>query len=356
MSYPVMRVHTARIEENGRALIKECAAHGVLLWGVTKGMSAAPEIAAAYKRAGFEVLADSRMANIKKMRAAGIESKYALIRIPMPSELEDAVRYCDYSLVSESESILEMSRVCASLGKEHGVIIMIDMGDLREGFWPTELDALAEKLRDVSPYLKIAGVGSNFGCASGVLPSRENLTLLIQYRDELERKLGVSIPIVSGGGTCTMAQLMKGNVPPEVNSLRLGESVLLGTDTTINYHFPMLRQDTMEVVAELSEVRVKPTVPIGKIGMDFSGDVPVFEDRGDRLRGVLAIGRQDIRIEGLKPMEEGVTIITASSDHMLVDLEDCPVKYKAGDKLSFRMDYPGMLAASTSPYVEKIYD
>ncbi len=355
MRYPIMRIFTEKIEANGRRLIKECANNGISVWAVTKGMSAQPEIARVFKKAGFDVLADSRIANIIKMREAGIKSEYALIRIPMPSELEETVKFCDYSLVSDIGSILEMSRICDKLNKKHKIVIMIDMGDLREGFWPTELESAYDKLTNISPNLHIAGVGANFACASGALPGRDNLNRLLEYRKELANKMDYHIELVSGGGTCTLVQMIKGNVPEGINGLRLGEAILLGTDSTERFDFTMLCQDTMEIEAELSEVRVKPTLPIGEIGMDFSGNVPVFIDRGNRLRGVLAIGRQDVRIEGLVPLDEGVEIITASSDHLLVDLEDCPKKYKAGDRLRFRPDYPGMLSASTSQYVQKIY-
>ena len=355
MRYPIMKIQTEKIVKNGQFLIKECARYGISLWAVTKGMSAHPEIALAFKKAGFQILADSRISNIVKMKEAGIESEYALIRIPMPSEIEDTVMLCDYSLISELDSILEMSRICGRMKKEHKIVVMIDMGDLREGFWPTELESSYEKLKNISPYLQIAGVGANFACASGVLPGRDNLTRLLEYCKDMEKELNRPLGLVSGGGTCSLVQMIKGCLPGGINSLRLGESILLGTDSSENFPFTMLSQDTMEIVAELSEVRVKPTLPIGEIGMDFSGNVPIFLDRGNRLRGVLAIGRQDIRIEGLVPLDDGVEIITASSDHLLVDLEECPKKFKAGDTLRFRPDYPAMLSASTSPYVKKIF-
>ena len=101
---------------------------------------------------------------------------------------------------------------------------------------------------------------------------------------------------------------------------------------------------------------LEPTKPIGEVGRDAFGNVPYFEDRGERLRGILAIGRQDVNIGGLTPLDEGVIIITASSDHLLVDIEDCPVVHKVGEILRFRLDYPGMLSSSTSLYVTKIYE
>jgi predicted amino acid racemase len=356
MSYPILRVHTEKIRENGERMINECTKHGISLWGVSKGISAFPEIAKTYREAGFKVIADSRIANIKKMRAAGVASDYALIRIPMRSELEDVIENCSYSLVSDIGTIEAMSTICEKRAKEHKCVIMFDMGDLREGFWFTEISELADGLKKISPFLKIAGVGANFSCASGVLPTPENLSQLVKYGEQIESALGHKLDIYSGGGTCSFVQMLRGNVPERINSLRMGEALLLGKDTSFCINIDMLNQDTMEIEAELVEVRKKPTLPIGEIGRDAFGNAPVFEDRGDRLRGILGIGRQDVNINGLTPLDEGVNIITASSDHLLVDLEDCPKRPKVGDILRFRPDYSAMLSSSTSPYVTKIFE
>jgi len=120
-------------------------------------------------------LADSRIMNIRRMKQDGIKVPFALIRIPMHSEIEDVIALADYSLVSDMGTLELMSRECESQKKEHSVLIMADMGDLREGFWPDEAEAIAAGLKKLSPALKIAGIGVNFGCASGVLPSRESM-------------------------------------------------------------------------------------------------------------------------------------------------------------------------------------
>ncbi len=356
MSYPILRVHKNAIRENGERLISECSKHGVSLWGVSKGISAFPEVAAAYKEAGLKVIADSRIENIRKMKNAGIDSLYALIRIPMRSELNDVIELADYSLVSDLGTIQIMSEICANRKKTHKCVIMFDMGDLREGFWSTDICGLSDGLGELSPYLKIAGVGANFSCASGVLPTFKNLNQLISYGEALESALGYKLEVYSGGGTCSFIQMQRGNLPSKINNLRIGEALLLGVDTSFDLTIDCLRQDTMELEAELVEVRSKPTLPIGEIGRDAFGNVPVFEDRGNRLRGILGIGKQDVNINGLTPLDEGVKIITASSDHLLVDIEDCPLRPQVGDILRFRPDYGAMLSSSTSPYVTKKFE
>ena len=73
-----------------------------------------------------------------------------------------------------------------------------------------------------------------------------------------------------------------------------------------------LSQDTMRLEAELVEVRAKRTLPVGEIGHDAFGNVPVFVDHGTRRQGILAVGKQDVNVAGLTPLDEGVKIKTAS--------------------------------------------
>ena len=357
MPYPLLRVHLDVMESNMRKIVSKCAEHEISVWAITKGMSAPLEIARRLSGTKISALGDSRLMNIRRMKEDGIKIPFALIRIPMRSEIEDVIELADYSLVSDMGTLEMMSKVCESKKKKHSVLLMVDMGDLREGFWPNEADAIAAEIKKLSPALNVAGIGVNFGCASGVLPSKESMQKFVSFGEKIESEIGRRLEIYSGGATTgSLIAIDEGLFPGRINNLRIGEGYLLGTDKSSGVIVPWLRQDTMEVEAELVEVRKKPTKPIGVVGRDAFGKVPFFEERGERLRGILAIGRQDVNIDGLTPLGEGVKIITASSDHLLVDIEDCPVRYKVGEILRFIPDYSAMLSSSTSPYVTKIYE
>lgn len=357
MGYPLLRVRLDIIEKNMRAVAGKCAERGMSVWAVTKGLSAPPELAGRVAAAGAAAIADSRISNIKRMREAGVDAPFALIRIPMRSELEEVIEYADYSLVSDTGTLAAMAALCAAKKKTHKAVLMADVGDLREGFWPDEAGRVAEEITKLDPALKIAGVGANFACASGVLPTPDNLAVLVGFGKTIEEALGVRLEIYSGGATTrSLAEIGGGLFPKEINNLRIGEGYLLGTDSSSGAELPWLDGGALVLEAELAEVRVKPTMPVGETGRDAFGGVVSFEDRGKRLRGILAIGRQDVHIDSLTPLNEGVRIITASSDHLLVDLEDCPSKPSVGGILRFRPGYAGMLSLSTSPYVAKSYE
>ncbi len=178
--------------------------------------------------------------------------------------------------------------------------------------------------------------------------------MLLEIKKRVEGAVGFPLERVSGGNSANMPLVMRGEMPRGITELRLGESVLLGTEAVERALIPGCHRDAFAVHAEVIEVVRKPSLPSGKIGQDAFGVVPVFVDKGVRRRAILAIGRQDVDPGGLTPVDEGVTIVGASSDHMICDVEDAGERVKVGSVLSFVPDYSALLRLSTSPYVEKV--
>ena len=70
-------------------------------------------------------------------------------------------------------------------------------------------------------------------------------------------------------------------------------------------------------------------------------------------RAILAIGKQDVMLNNLFPIDHEIEIIGGSSDHLIVDLGNS--KYQVGDILRFQVNYPGLLHLMNSPYVKKFF-
>lgn len=324
---------------------------GIKVWGVTKGVSAHPAVARAMLEGGCAGLADSRMDNIRKMRLFGIREPVMLLRIPMPGEIAQVAAMADICLISMPGSLSMLDRSCEKEGRSVGVIVMIDLGDLREGIWPDSIEEMTETLSRCR-MVRCVGVGSNLGCLSGVLPTVKNLSVLVEVSHRFGSFLGYPLEVVSGGATSSLSLVEDGSMPAGVNQLRIGEAILLGTDVTRGRVIPGLRRDAISFSAEIVEVMSKPSMPIGETGADAFGNKPVFEDRGIRRRAIVAAGRQDVRPEGLTPLEKGISIIGASSDHLTLDVEDHEGDLRPGGVISFSPDYGAVLAATTSPYVK----
>ncbi|MEA3508008.1 MAG: alanine/ornithine racemase family PLP-dependent enzyme [Synergistota bacterium] len=348
--YPQMVLSTKLIRENTEKTVALCRNEGIDVWGVTKGLCAIPEVARAMADGGCVGLADSRTANLRRLRKSGVSVPLMLLRIPMPSEIKEAAELADVILVSMPESVVALDRICASTGVSKSVLVMIDTGDLREGLWPDDIGPMVDALNE-SRNVRLAGVGSNFGCLSGALPTVTNITLLIETGERIASETGRKLETVSGGATSSLVLLERGEMPSRVNQLRVGEGVLLGTDVTRNREIPYLSREAIKIEAEIIERRRKPSSPIGEIGADAFGNYPEFADRGERLRVIAGLGRQDIRPEGLTPEDSGLEILGASSDHLTMDAEESLTDPGLGDIVTFYPDYGAMLAAATSPYM-----
>jgi predicted amino acid racemase len=351
-----MRVNRKKVLDNVRKVNDVCSRKNIEVWGVTKGLAGDPRLAEIYEEGGFAGVSDSRVTNLMKIRDSACGIPRQLIRIAMHSEIESIPAAADVSLQSEISSILKLDEVCDSLGMTHEVLLMVDVGDLREGFWPNELTRLGGALSRLKR-VSVIGVAANFACASGLLPSREKFDDLVIYRDELRDVLGTDLPCISVGGTCCLGLIETGGITGEINQLRICEGVLLGKDTAFMRDIPYLDGTAMVISAEVVECRKKPSVPEGEIGNKAFGEKPLFIDRGMRKRAVLGIGRQDVNVDRVIPLMEGAYIVTASSDHLIIDVTEADSllpedkRIKAGDTLDFRPLYPAMLAAATSEYV-----
>lgn len=354
MSDPQISIDLARIEHNACTVVDLCKASGITPFGVTKGTCGMPQVARAMLRGGVAGIAESRFENIRRLRDAGIDCPIMLLRSPPLTRVEELVRSVDISLQSELQLMREISRVAERLGRVHDVILMIDLGDLREGIWPNDLVPTVEAVMEL-PGVRIAGVGTNLTCFGAIIPTQENLTQLVSHAYKVESITGRPLDWVSGGNSSSLPLLLAGGMPGGVNNLRIGEAILQGgRDTFLTEPWEALDRDVFELTGELLEVKTKPSMPIGLSGIDAFGNVPVFVDEGDRLRGIANIGREDVIAEGLIPTRPGVRVLGASSDHLVLDLTDADPPLAVGENVSFRMNYGALLTVMTSEYVEKV--
>ncbi len=353
MGYPALIVNYEKLKHNTQFLMEKCRRHGIDVVPVTKVYCGVPEIARASVEAGAKMLADSRIENIIKMKDIPVPK--VLLRIPMKSQAEAVVEHVDISLNSEYDTIKAISDKAVEKGKVHKIVLMIDMGDLREGVWRADALAFAGKIVALEG-VKLIGVGTNLTCYGGVIPSKDNLGKLVELAEAIESQYGIRLEIISGGNSSSIHLLDKSEMPKRVNQLRLGESIVLGNETAYGERIEGTYDDVFTFAAEIVELKEKPSIPEGEIGMDAFGEKPVFTDKGLRRRAILAAGRQDAKVDGLTPTDERIAILGASSDHLIVDITDCDTEYRIGDIITFKLGYGALLAAATSEYVNKIVE
>ena len=349
--YPQLEFDLALLRSNADAVISRCRGMGIRVCGVVKGVDGLPEAARVLRAAGAAELGTSRLEQVAKCRAAGVPGPWLLIRIPGLTELPDVVALCETSLQSEWPTLLALEEECLRQNKTHRVIVMTDLGDLREGFWDKkELVDVCERVERDLPHVHLAGIGVNLTCYGSTKPTPEKMNELVGLARQVEQRIGRRLEIVSGGATSSFTLVHWGTMPAGVNHLRIGEAILLGKDLQVDWgirDMDYLRMDALTLRAEVVEVKDKPTYPIGEFAIDAFGRKPVYEDRGIRRRAILALGRADVgELESLVPREPGLTVIGGSSDHCIVDVEDCPRRLQVGDIVEFSLCYSHMLYAT----------
>ena len=341
--YPRVEINLAHLQHNVSKVVEKCGSFGIQVAGVIKGATGIPEVARAFDKGGAAFIASSRLEQLEDAINAGIEKPMMLIRIPMLSEVKDVIRLADISLNSEFEVIKALNDEARAQGKLHKVILMADLGDLREGFWDKdEMIKVAEYIENKMINIQLVGIGTNVGCYGSISPTVEKLEELVELAERIEERLGRQLEYISGGATSSLMRVWDKNIPKRINMLRVGEGILLARDLDVFYGYDMsdLYQDIFRLKAEVIEVKDKPSYPVGTIAIDAFGHTPTYVDRGIRRRALLAMGKVDYGDPAeLLPMDKGIEVLGASSDHTIIDAEDAERDYKVGDIMTFDICY-----------------
>ncbi len=350
---PRLEIYPQRIEENARAILALCHAPGIQVAGVVKVICAHPAVVQSLVNAGVDMLADSRLENLRAIKKMGVKLPLMLLRIPDPTRVKEVVDCADYSLNSSVETIKLLSKAALARQVTHKVILMVDLGDLREGVWPDQVEAVIDAVLRL-PNIELAGLGCNLACYGGVIPTTDKMETLLRLRDAQKARTGLPLSLVSGGNSANLPLLASGGMPAGINLLRIGETIQLGRNVLDRSIFPGTRQDTYRVVARVIELQNKPSIPIGERGQDAFGGVPQFTDRGWRKRAICNIGRQDVAVDNLEPLDPHIIVLGGSSDHLILDVQDASEPIRVGSEISFTPGYSALLAAATSKYVKKV--
>ena len=342
-----------KIMENSRAVVEYCAERGVQVAPVTKSICGEPEIVRAIVAGGATMIADSRLDNISRFLDAGIDVDVMMLRLPLLSEVDEVVRLCRFSLVSEEETVRALSAAAEKQGVTHEPLVIIETGDRREGIMPEDAADLCRLVMSL-PGLHLAGVATSLNCLCGVVPTAENQRLFSDLVIALERELGTTFDLVSFGHTGNLHLVMKGEVPPRLNHLRIGEGVVFGTDVVNRVPIPAPHADAFKVFGEVIEVKDKPSAPEGIVTVDAFMRTHEWPDLGIRRRAIVAIGEIDVGCEYLTPVQPGVTVVGASSDHLVIDVTDADPPVKLGDEVEFDTEYTAIAYGWSSTCTTKV--
>ena len=353
MAHPYVTLDLDKIEHNARIIVDLCRQHGLEVTGVTKATCGHPEVARAMLRGGVSSIGESRLENIHRLKAAGVPAPCMLLRVPPLSEADEVAAAVDISLNSELTVLKALGEAARRSGRRHDVIVMVDLGDLREGLWPDELIPFVREALAL-PGIRLVGLGTNLTCFGGVIPTEANMNRLVDYAREVEETFGMALRWISGVNSSGLELIASGGLPKRVNHARIGEAILLGRETVHRKPWPGTRQDAFLLHAEVIELKEKPSAPLGERGEDAFGHRPAFADHGEVERALLNVGREDVDIEGLTPVDPRLKVLGGSSDYLVVDVSGAAGEIRVGDELTFLLNYSALLAVMTSQYVAKL--
>lgn len=350
MTYPRLVIDKEAVLANAAVLQSMGAQHHIHITPVVKALAGYDELIRDIAALGFSRIGDSSLLHIRNY--TNISAEKWLLRSPMVCEIPQLLALTDGALISEERLLRELEAEAKQQGKEYKVILMAELGDLREGCDQQEiirLSVLAESL----PHVHLEGIGANLSCYGNILPGQQNMAAMAAMTAAVEEVLERKLAVVSGGNSSSLKMLASGQLPAAVNDLRCGESMLLGMIPCYDVPAAWLRQGAFTVETEIIEIKTKPSLPWGESGScDSFGGSTSFEDKGLRKRALAALGKQEIYINGLTPLDRGVELLGGSSNYLVCDITEGP-DYQVGDIIAFSCDYAALATGMCSQYLEK---
>jgi len=355
---PRLEIKLNQLHHNAKKLIENLALQGISITGVSKATMAMPEIVNIWINAGIHSIGESRIENIESINKVNNRVRTLLTRIPMLSQVDQVVSQASISCNSELSVLNALAGAAEKQNLRHGVLLMVELGDLREGILPKDLNEVVKQVMNL-PNLELIGIGANLGCQNGVAPDQKNMNELSLIMNNVEADFKIKLEWCSGGNSANLPWLTAGGEPDRLNHLRIGEALLLGREPLTRTIIKGLYTDAITLVVEVIETKLKPTTPWGIQYQTSFSDAPSKQnqksndDRNEIFdsRILLAIGEQDIDPSGLKA--DGIEIKGASSDYLVVSSSQNTLK--VGCEQRFSLNYSALLRAMTSPYIKKYF-
>lgn len=351
--YPRIIINEAKFKNNVKRAIEICKDKNIEVLAVTKGFVGNRRMAELYYEAGIRYFGDSRLDNFEVYK--DIPGHKQMLRLPMLEEIPRLVGLCNSSLNGDLVVIKAISDYCLKVNKVHDIVLMIDLGDRREGILPEDTLKVVKEILECKG-VNLIGLGCNFGCYGARVPSKEAMAKFVSLKAQIEQTYNIKLTHMSGGNSLSLHMVWENTMPEEVNFLRMGFAMIFGTEDMYRQTIKGMYRDAFRCEAEVVEVDFKSSLPVGVCGIDAFGHKPVFEDIGDIKRLILAIGKLDTMFDAMYPYDQDLKILGGSSDHLIINAQDSKLNYKAGDVVTFGLDWGSLLYLFNSKFVEKVFE
>lgn len=329
-----LEIDLAKIQYNALMLKKKLEQRSISMTPVIKCIASDEMIVNALKEVGFDHMADARLSNIETIDDDSLT--YLLIRTPNRSELEACVKSTKMSIQTEIDTIRQLNETAKKLNQKHEILLMVDWKDSREGVLAYDVVPYIEEILHMK-YLCLKGLAFNFMCFLDIPPTEEDILRINHFVQTIEKQTGYTMKIISGGNSSALP-LLSYCTFGRINHLRIGEALFRGVNTVDLKPLDYLFQDAITLKAEIIEI--KPRI-------DTNQDTSY-------LQAILDIGHIDTVINQIEPMDAPISLMGATSDHLMVDLKDADY-YRTGDFITFSLGYNALAHSMYQNTLKHIY-
>lgn len=358
-----LEINIAKIRKNIKLLNEFFKKHDIHWSLITKVFSGDKEL---LKRlltpdivGGIHSVGDSRLSSLKNLKEVNPDLITIYIKPPPIAYVSEVVKYADISLNSSFKTINALNEAAQKQNKTHKVIVMIELGELREGVNREDFTDFYKSVFNLSN-IEVVGLGSNLGCMYGIAPTYDKLLQLCLYKELIEAKHGTKLDLVSGGSSITLPLVETQTVPKDVNHFRIGEAAFFGTSPLDNKQFKDLDTDAFNFYTQIIELEEKGIVPDGVISDANIGHTSEFEEKDSGKtthKAILDFGLLDVDQEGLTCDDEEVKFVGITSDMTVIDIgdnvnENGKQKYHVGDMLCLDPNYISVARLLNSKFID----
>lgn len=359
----LLKVHSKRVIDNIVRLTEYLHSKDITWTLVTKLLSGNRKVLEALLHhealTKLHSIGDSRLSNLKAIKDINPDLTTMYIKPSPPTQAEKVIRYADISFNTSEETLNALNDEAARQNKIHRVVIMLEMGELREGVIRDKIISFYQRIFDLSN-IHIIGLGTNLGCMHGIEPTYDKMIQLSLYKLLLEEKFQRKLEIVSAGSSITLSLVKQNKIPSGVNHFRIGETAFFGVSLLDDYkRFRNLHTNAFEFQAEILELEKKKYLPDGnqsEAGIGVLADVKNLADdlSGESYRAIVDFGELDVDTENLKPKLNDVKFFGTTSDMTVFDLGSLKKHHKVGGRLHFIPNYMAVARLMGSKYIEKV--
>lgn len=359
-------IHTEKIKDNIKYLSKYFKTKGIEWSLITKVFSGDKtflrKILTDDVIANLNSVGDSRLTSLRNLRDVNPDIRTIYIKPPAEIYADDVVEFADISLNTSLGTIQALNKAAKKRGKVHQVIIMIELGELREGVNRENILTFYNEVFALS-HIEVIGLGSNLGCMYGVAPSYDKLLQLSLYKELISAKFDKKLEFISGGTSITLPMVESGTIPQDINHFRVGEAVFFGVSPLEGKRFRALHTDTFEFYANIIELEQKSIVPDGVISeanIGVTKDYSVENITEKSFKAILDFGLLDVDKKDLSTDSKHITFVGVTSDMLVIDIGNNKTasgeaRYKVGDKIKFKPNYMAVARLLNSKFIDKVY-